>query len=164
MRNEPFRYRPKFGSPDPKKCAAGMSRGRVTFEQCSKPRLPDSEWCASHKPLVAGDDAPRLYVVEDNYSGGLDLVSAKILKETSKQIKLEGSTGSGFGYRNTIAKNEDGTPEMGARTAVAAAERHLAEKEQALQRLLDAAKAAQSNIDDAKLFLEETKKGAAPSE
>jgi hypothetical protein len=162
---EPFRYKPQFGgAPDPTRCAAGISHGRITFTQCAKPRLPDSEWCKQHKPIVVAANAPLLYVVEETSGGHLKVATARIAKETPKQIKLEYGSGPGFGYRTAIDKDETtGVLEFGARTELAAIERYLTEREAVLLRAEEAVVSAKDSVAEAKLLLDETKKGTPPT-
>lgn len=159
MKNEPFRFKGRFGVvPDPERCAASVSAGRATIVQCSKKRRPNSEWCATHEPEVVADDAPSIWAVESLFGSDPKLVSAKILKETTKQIKLEERTGDGFGYRTTLAKDPvTGKPEVGGRTPIEAVTRFLATRERNLRVAEENLRRARADVEQAKSLLFQTK-------
>jgi hypothetical protein len=114
---------------------------------------------------VVSEDAPMLWAVDESYKGDLKLVSAKIVKETDKQIRLAEPVGSGFNYRTLVSKDPDtGALERGARSPVEAVERFLAGREDALRSAEEAVVRAKTARDEALHLLEETKKGEPSAE
>lgn len=162
MGNRPSRHVPRRGSSiDPNRCVASVSSNDrwPGFYQCGNKRKGDTEWCGIHTYVEPGEDAERLYYVEESYAGDVELKSAAILKETKKQIKVE-RAGSGLSYKTTISKNAAGEPLSGARTP----DKALVEfHRQALREVVnieEKLKSAKERVDKAWTLIQDFKNGA----
>ena len=143
MRNF-FRY---TGRVDPERCVASVHHdSRFSGSQCQNKRKKGSEWCGTHEPKVAAEDAPQIWVVDDWDKPKLAV--AKILKETKKQLQIqyEGS-GLPFHCRSRIGIQKNGKLEIGARDPVTAAGDYM--------------QACEKEVADAERYLEKAKKRAA---
>jgi len=159
MSRKPFRYQGRFGSqPDPKRCAASVSHGRGGVYQCQNARKEGSDWCGTHEPKEAAEDAALLWIVEEPWGYNKDeepkLVSTPILKETKKQIVLNGKEGA-FRWRTKIGIFK-GKLEMGARSAVNAAGDYLKSCEKEVEAAEAALAKAQEKLVAAKALMDKT--------
>ena len=160
---EPFRYKPRYGNDiNPERCVASVSEpGRGFYShQCKHKRKPGSEWCGVHEPKVATEDADVLWAVEVRYKDPEPkLVSAKIVKETKKQIVLESGSGRGFDHKTRVSKSEVGYPEIGARTRFKAAEVYHTQKVKEMLNLRERLAEAEAAVERAEKLMEEEREG-----